>query len=203
MQFIAACYLNVSLEGDDTMDAIIIAAIITAVGAILAALITNLVRVLSAKKRAKHPSPEPEHLDLKSKKLILFRGTKLPTFEVNVLRELEKGREKSFKPVAEIDTYTMSFIVEKERVVGLGLGKWGYSWDNEKAQTVPESIGRLTALKILDMSYADINYIPEALGNLTALERLNLKSNRLAIVPDCICNLTSLIELELDSNSLK
>jgi Leucine-rich repeat (LRR) protein len=141
--------------------------------------------------------------EFESDNIVSFRGVRLPASEVNVLIELERGREKaSFKPVAEIDTYNTGFIVEKEHVVGLGLGKWGYSWGNEKAQIVPESIGRLTALKTLDMSYADIDYIPETLGNLTALERLNLKDNRLAIVPDCICNLTNLIQLDLDSNSL-
>ena len=74
------------------------------------------------------------------------------------------------------------------------------SWrDIEK---IPESIGKLTSLQILDLSSTKISVLPESIGNLTRLQDLNLGYSQSKELPESIGNLTNLQSLNLDSTQL-
>ncbi|KAI3730351.1 hypothetical protein L1987_61521 [Smallanthus sonchifolius] len=70
---------------------------------------------------------------------------------------------------------------------------------NELTDPIPEALGKLISLQRLDLSYNQLNgYIPESLGRLTALREMILKSNRFTgHVPVSIGRLTSLRVLSL------
>ena len=67
-------------------------------------------------------------------------------------------------------------------------------WEIEK---IPESIGKLTNLQSLDLSYTQISELPESIGNLTSLQSLNLDSTQISVLPESIWNLTRLQDLNL------
>ena len=60
---------------------------------------------------------------------------------------------------------------------------------------MPAEIGRLSALRQLNLSINQLTSVPAEIGQLTALEELNLTSNQLTSVPAEIGQLTSLREL--------
>jgi internalin A len=68
--------------------------------------------------------------------------------------------------------------------------------------SVPESIGQLTALQVLNLYSNQLTSVPENLGRLTVLQELRLDNNRLTSVPENLGRLTVLQELRLDNNRL-
>ena len=68
---------------------------------------------------------------------------------------------------------------------------------------LPIAIKELTTLKELILRYNQINYLPEWLGNLTELEILNININNLIELPLSIGKLTNLKELLLWKNELR
>ena len=67
---------------------------------------------------------------------------------------------------------------------------------------LPESIGRLTDLRQLDLSGNLLTALPESLGELAHLKKLYLDQNQLASLPGSLGRLTGLVELHLDYNHL-
>ncbi|MCK4934216.1 MAG: hypothetical protein KAR79_01385, partial [Simkaniaceae bacterium] len=68
---------------------------------------------------------------------------------------------------------------------------------------LPAEIGKLTALKELDLSSNQLIKIPAEIGELTSLYSLNLMSNQLTGLPVEIKSLTKLNHLLLSGNPLK
>ena len=70
---------------------------------------------------------------------------------------------------------------------------------NRKASKLPESIGNLKALKIMDLSFwKNLETLPESIGQLESLEELNLQfCASLSSLPENIGNLKSLRSLNL------
>jgi len=68
--------------------------------------------------------------------------------------------------------------------------------------TIPESIGNLTNLRILNLSENQLTALPISFGNLPKLQNLNLSNNQFATLKESCGNLTSLIILDLGSNQL-
>ncbi|TPP57818.1 Protein soc-2 [Fasciola gigantica] len=62
---------------------------------------------------------------------------------------------------------------------------------------IPPSIGGLTKLVTLDLSYNKITSIPESIGNCVTLRDLYLQHNQLTRLPDTIGNLVNLCRLAL------
>ena len=68
--------------------------------------------------------------------------------------------------------------------------------------TLPSKIGRLTALRHLDLDGNQLTTLPPEIGKLTALMILDLRSNRLTTLPPEIGQLTTLHTLYLQRNQL-
>jgi Leucine-rich repeat (LRR) protein len=81
-------------------------------------------------------------------------------------------------------------------------GLQGLILDRNQLTSIPESIGNLTALKILWLRNNQLTSIPESIGNLIALEHLDLIDNQLTSIPTSIGKLVALQILWLDKNQL-
>ena len=76
--------------------------------------------------------------------------------------------------------------------------------DNDLAGPIPEALGQLDSLKVLNLFYDRLTGpIPEALGNLKNLQVLNLSTVRLTgPIPETLGQLKNLQELRLYNNGL-
>ncbi|KAJ0856368.1 putative leucine-rich repeat-containing, plant-type, leucine-rich repeat domain superfamily [Helianthus annuus] len=79
-----------------------------------------------------------------------------------------------------------------------------YLHGNALNGSIPESLGRFTNLRGLDLSDNEMTGpIPEALGNLRSLQRLDLSYNQLnSLVPESLGRLTNLRGLDLSNNKM-
>lgn len=64
-------------------------------------------------------------------------------------------------------------------------------------RTLPPSIGKLTRLVTLDMSYNHLEHLPEELGKCRQLSSVDLQHNKLLDLPESIGELTNLVRLGL------
>ena len=69
--------------------------------------------------------------------------------------------------------------------------------DNNKIRGLPDDIGRLTSLEILEISSLKIKSLRCSIGNLSNLKQLRLKRMKLRSLSDSIGRLTSLETLDL------
>ena len=68
--------------------------------------------------------------------------------------------------------------------------------------SLPESIGDLTNVTVLNLSGNQLTSLPESIGKLTNVTTLNLSRNRLTSLPESIGNLTKITTLDLRRNQL-
>ena len=67
---------------------------------------------------------------------------------------------------------------------------------------LPSELGKLTALKALDIPNSGIKYIPEEIGNLTQLEDIYAIRSGLKHIPSSICNCSMLRSLYINENEI-
>ena len=70
---------------------------------------------------------------------------------------------------------------------------------NERIRRIPDSIGRLTELRLLCFADNELVSIPDSIGNLVNLELLDLDGNHLSSLPS-MRRLTNLLQLTLANN---
>lgn len=75
--------------------------------------------------------------------------------------------------------------------------------ENKNIKRLPESIGNLKSLRVLELRWLSLEELPESIGNLTYLHKLDLTYNWLQYLPQSIGNLINLRELILYGNNLK
>ncbi|WP_442939201.1 leucine-rich repeat domain-containing protein [Nostoc sp.] len=62
---------------------------------------------------------------------------------------------------------------------------------------LPESIGTLTQLRVLDLYQNRLTTLPETIASLTGLQKLSLRANEFTELPEAITALTGLQSLNL------
>lgn len=77
-----------------------------------------------------------------------------------------------------------------------------YCYDDEYLQKIPESIGRLTYLRILILKRNSIQKIPESISKLKSLKKLDLSHNTIQEIPLSIRFLRNLEKLNLRHNNI-
>lgn len=80
---------------------------------------------------------------------------------------------------------------------------WEVAHDNNCITVLPEVVGRLENLEVLDISQNELNVIHPAIGRLKKLRVLRLRNNFLCEIPEEIGQLRNLEVLDLSFNSLK
>jgi leucine-rich repeat protein SHOC2 len=86
--------------------------------------------------------------------------------------------------------------MENSRVVNLKFYAFGLTG------AVPAEIGRLSALRVLNLGGNQLTSVPAEIGQLTSLRTLTLCANQLTSVPAEIGQLTSLEKVDLSDNQL-
>ena len=113
--------------------------------------------------------------------------------DLDVLQEFIDNSSETIDMDMDVDS---SGVIES---IELGIQKWSennrlyflWIYDKQLSGEIPESIGNLTMLDTLNLSYNQLSgEIPESIGNLTNLGWLYLYLNQLSgIIPDTICNI--------------
>jgi hypothetical protein len=88
------------------------------------------------------------------------------------------------------------------RLVVLVLGPDPFSSFGYGITELPPSIGRLDALRLLDVHGSQLTELPHEIGGLSSLRELRAFGNRLSVLPDSIGNMAELEILALGQNGL-
>jgi len=133
-------------------------------------------------------SPAPCHIPLDL-------STLLEKSEYITIQELERLVGKAIPIVTEVESSTFGLVIQDRHVVQLGCYK-------SELTSLPETIGNLQSLQILDLDYNNITSFPETIGNLQSLQTLRLIGNKLTSLPEVLGQLSSLESLVLYDNQL-
>ena len=115
---------------------------------------------------------------------------------LRVLRETWPDLQERWPEAARPEDWE-GVTMEDGRVVKLELMPEFYL-----TGAVPAAIGRLSALRHLNLFNNELTSLPAEIGQLTSLVELNLSANQLTSLPAEIGQLTSLTELYLHGNKL-
>ena len=123
----------------------------------------------------------------------------------------EKKIEEALKSGAtELDLRSMKLTEVPESIgqlkqllkLDLGRDRSKDESENNHLTTLPDFLGQLRRLQLLNLSENEVTVLPESICNLTNLKVLNLTRNRLKVLPNNINKLKSLGILALGGNDL-
>ncbi|XP_035677918.1 uncharacterized protein LOC118416780 [Branchiostoma floridae] len=90
-------------------------------------------------------------------------------------------------------------VLQLEGLQELYMGTWT---GKGKPSPVPEDIGRLKNLQVLDLQNSSLASLPDSVGELMQLRHLNISANKFTSVPDSIMNLSNLEKLNMSGNRI-
>jgi hypothetical protein len=76
-------------------------------------------------------------------------------------------------------------------------------FSNKQLEALPDSIGNLTKLEYLGLSFNGLKALSDSIGKLRNLKVLELDNNQLKTLPDSICKLDLLSRLNVQNNPLE
>ena len=125
----------------------------------------------------------------------------LPPKELEAVRDLflaAHGHPYPWNETEDPCTFWNQIHCEKNHVTELKLSQPYHP----QLTSLPESIGNLQLLSVLDVSRNQLTSLPEWIGKLQALSELNVYHNQLTSLPESIGNLQALSELDVSYNQL-
>ncbi len=125
----------------------------------------------------------------------MLRQKRIGAFEIEVIRFLEDELGRSLPFLDELDENSFGIVESDQHVIALAL-------QGSFLERLPENIGHLSKLKILNLKGCRLDRLPESIGELGQLRTLGLRSNRLTSLPETIGNLHELRALSLSENRL-
>ena len=93
-------------------------------------------------------------------------------------------------------------IAERRIEVALRKRKRALDLSRLGLTSLPDSLGSLTNLTVLNLDRNQLASLPNSLGELTDLSTLWLRGNKLCSLPDSLGNLSNLTDLNLDDNRI-
>ena len=118
--------------------------------------------------------------------------------------ELTKAENKEISCIEEVLWRGIEKIPES---IGIMTGlKWlKVSEDaplTSSPMTIPDSIGDLSSLQVLDLSTTQVSSLPNTIGNLSSLQRLDLSATQINSLPESIGCLSNLQSLDLSTTQI-
>jgi hypothetical protein len=104
-----------------------------------------------------------------------------------------------------LDTVSVQSVTDTagSRIVTFGVPQWRYNpLRLGKVTVLPDIVGRMAALDRLLLQGCDLSALPDALGSLTNLKVLDVSGNGLKAVPATVGALAALDTLSLNGNEL-
>ena len=83
------------------------------------------------------------------------------------------------------------------------IGRGPYELRNKPIRFLPDSIGNLAELEILDLTNCSLLFLPETIGSCIKLKKLHLDNNKLKTLPTSLANLANLEVLHLAFNKFE
>ncbi|XP_019637297.1 PREDICTED: uncharacterized protein LOC109479750 [Branchiostoma belcheri] len=90
-------------------------------------------------------------------------------------------------------------VLQLEGLNTLYMGNWA---GQGKPSLVPEDIGRLKSLQVLDLENSGLESLPDGVGELSELLELNIAGNIFKSVPEQVMSLSNIRELNLSRNRI-
>lgn len=140
---------------------------------------------------------EPISPDVLQKRIIDLENKRLKA----IPDELLAGRQRLV-----LDTVVLSFNSISELPVSFGptlMAITELRLDGNELTVLPDSIGQLVGLKVLNLKMNRIGTLSAAIQNLTNLTTLSLENNRLTCLPEEFGQLRNLKHLKLCDNALQ
>ena len=78
-----------------------------------------------------------------------------------------------------------------------------YNYYERDIYFIPNVVGELTNIEVIELANHTISYIPASIGKLTKLKKLDLSFNNIGSIPEEIKHLVNLKELDLTRNKIK
>ncbi|CAH1249879.1 LRRIQ4 [Branchiostoma lanceolatum] len=108
------------------------------------------------------------------------------------------GLRTIFINICQFDEFPRQ-VLQLEGLERLLIGNWaGFG----KPSPVPEDIGRLKNLQVLDLQNSRLESLPDGVGELKQLKYLGIAGNRFTSVPKQIMNLSNVEKLNLSENRI-
>jgi hypothetical protein len=110
--------------------------------------------------------------------------------DAEILRKLENFMGREIFPAKVINWNNRGFLIENNRLTGLGLYNCGL-------KILPEFLGGLNSLKNLYIARNNIADIPDFISELKSITKLYIAFNELSNFPESILDLKNLHYLSL------
>ncbi|CAH8287427.1 unnamed protein product [Eruca vesicaria subsp. sativa] len=105
--------------------------------------------------------------------------------------------------ISKLDLSNNNIQQIPESLVARMLNLWELDLHSNQLKTLPNSIGCLSKLKVLNVSGNNLQCLPETIKDCKSLEELNANFNELTSLPETIgFELTNLTKLSVNSNKL-
>jgi hypothetical protein len=126
---------------------------------------------------------------------IMFRKKSIVAFEAEVIQVIEGELGRKLPWLDEFDESSFGLVVEDQHVRRLAVPESGL-------ERLPDNIGLLSKLEILNLKGCRLERLPESIGDLGCLRTLGLRSNCLTSLPDSLGKLRELRVLSVSENQL-
>jgi Leucine-rich repeat (LRR) protein len=136
------------------------------------------------------PKINIKHLDLNSQGIVRFPDI---LCHIGGLTYLNLGENKKIISISKCiknHRYALNTLILRNCALG------------SIPDSIPDEIGELKALTILNLSGNGITKLPSAIGDLSSLSQLYLQGNKLKTLPPSIGNLSNLIILDISDNQI-
>jgi Leucine rich repeat len=114
------------------------------------------------------------------------------------LEVLELGNNQ----IQEIPVWVLSQIAGKSLLLNTDRSRLSVYLGHNQIREIPQSVGQLWYLRLLDLSHNQIRVIPEAIGQLVNLDTLSLNVNPIDEISEAIGELSNLRNLTLSYNQM-
>jgi len=150
-------------------------------------------------KRMKYLNLEGNHIQILPESFGELSDLEYLNIEDNLIKRLPH----SFDQLSELKTLKLGTIEQFPSIITSCKNLELLRFDSKDVLSIPEDIGNLKSLRVLEMGLNSVKTIPSSIKNLISLENLLIVDTQSEYLPDSIGNLSNLKSLDLWGNKFK